>query len=82
MSSSTAVPDGLPVDVEVTTVAADDVLVVPVDALLALAGGGYAVEVDDGGGSTHLVRVDLGVFADDLVAVTGDLAAGDQVVLP
>jgi peptidoglycan hydrolase-like protein with peptidoglycan-binding domain len=82
MSGGETVPDGLPVDVKVTTVAADDVLAVPVEALLALAGGGYAVEVDDGGGSTHLVRVDLGVFADDMVAVTGDLTTGDQVVLP
>ena len=76
------VADGLPVDVEVTTVAADDVLAVPVEAVLALAGGGYAVEVSDGGGATHLVRVELGVFADDFVAVTGDIEAGDQVVVP
>jgi hypothetical protein len=82
MAGSTTVPDGLPVDVQVVTVAADDVLVVPVDALLALAGGGYAVEVSDGAGATHLERVDLGVFADDLVAVTGDVEAGDQVVVP
>jgi peptidoglycan hydrolase-like protein with peptidoglycan-binding domain len=82
MAEGTSVPDGLPVDVEVTTVAADGVLVVPVNALLALAGGGYAVEVSDGGGATHLVGVGLGVFADDLVAVTGAIAAGDQVVVP
>jgi len=82
MSDSTSVADGLPVDVEVTTVAADDVLVVPVEALLALAGGGYALEVSDGGEATHLVRVDLGVFADDLVAVTGDIEDGDEVVVP
>jgi peptidoglycan hydrolase-like protein with peptidoglycan-binding domain len=82
MAEGADVADGLPVDVEVTTVAADDVLVVPVNALLALAGGGYALEVSDDGGATHLARVDLGVFADDLVAVTGDIAAGDQVVVP
>jgi len=82
MADGANVPDGLPVDVEVTTVAADGVLVVPVDALLALAGGGYALEVSDGGAATHLVAVDLGVFADDLVAVTGDVNAGDQVVVP
>jgi peptidoglycan hydrolase-like protein with peptidoglycan-binding domain len=82
MSGTTTVADGLPVDVEVTTVAADDVLAVPVEALLALAGGGYALEVSDGDAATHLVRVELGVFADDLVAVSGDIEAGDQVVMP
>ena len=64
----------------VTTVAADDVLAVPVESLLALAGGGYALEVAGGDGTTRLVRVELGVFADDMVAVTGEIAAGDQVV--
>jgi len=82
MSGDPAVPDGLPVDVVVTIVAADDVLAVPVEALLALAGGGYALEVAVADGTTDLVRVDLGVFADDVVAVTGDVEAGDQVVVP
>ena len=54
----------------------------PVEALLALAEGGYAVEVDDGGAATHLVGVELGVFADGWVEVTGDVEAGDQVVVP
>jgi peptidoglycan hydrolase-like protein with peptidoglycan-binding domain len=82
MAGDGAVPDGLPVDVHVTTVAASDVLVVPVEALLALSGGGYALEVANGDGTTHLVKVTLGDFADDLVAVTGDVEAGDQVVTP
>ena len=30
--------------------------------------------------ATHLVAVELGVFADGMVEVTGDVAAGDQVV--
>ena len=57
-------------------------LAVPVEALLALAEGGYAVEVSDGDGTTHLVGVELGVFADGLVEITGDVEAGDQVVVP
>ena len=32
-------------NVEITTESVENVLAVPVDALLALAGGGYAVEV-------------------------------------
>jgi peptidoglycan hydrolase-like protein with peptidoglycan-binding domain len=82
MTGGAAVPDGLPVDVEVTTVAAGGVLAVPVEALLALAGGGYALEVADADGTTHLVKVALGEFADDMVAVTGDVKPGDRVVTP
>ncbi|MFB8230174.1 efflux RND transporter periplasmic adaptor subunit [Cellulosimicrobium sp. NPDC055967] len=60
----------------------DDVLTVPVAALLALAEGGYAVErVDDGGSS--LVAVETGLFSDGRVEVAGTgLAAGDRVVVP
>jgi multidrug efflux pump subunit AcrA (membrane-fusion protein) len=58
------------------------VLAVPVNALLALAEGGYAVEVDRGG-RRELVGVTLGLFADGLVEVKGHgLAAGDRVVVP
>lgn len=55
-------------------------LAVPVEAVLALAEGGYALEVADETGATHLVRVELGVFADGMVEVRGDLTPGDQVV--
>jgi hypothetical protein len=80
LGADAAMPDGLPVSVVVTIVAAEDVLAVPVEAVLALAEGGYALEVADGGGATHLVPVELGVFADGMVEVTGDVADGDQVV--
>ncbi|MEN3362703.1 MAG: hypothetical protein V7637_6685 [Mycobacteriales bacterium] len=59
-------------------------LTVPVNALLALAGGGYAVEVDRAG-SRQLVPVQVGLFDDDagLVQVTGaGVAAGQHVVVP
>jgi multidrug efflux pump subunit AcrA (membrane-fusion protein) len=74
-----------PVEVTITTGRVADALVVPVDALLAQASGGYAVEVIDAGGHHHLVTVSLGVFDDaaGLVQVTGTgLAAGQHVVVP
>jgi hypothetical protein len=56
------------------------VLTVAVEALLALREGGYAVEVVSGAGS-RLVAVQLGLFADGRVEVTGDgLAEGVRVV--
>lgn len=76
-----AVFDSSPVDVLVTAEMAEDVLTVPVDALLALAEGGYAVERVRGG-RTVLVGVETGAFADGYVQVTGELAAGDEVVVP
>jgi multidrug efflux pump subunit AcrA (membrane-fusion protein) len=75
--------DEAPVDVDIVTNEALAVKAVPVTALLALAEGGYAVEVVDGPGATHLVGVEPGLFADGWVEVTADgLAVGDQVVVP
>ena len=74
--------DGLPVDVTAKIVSAEGVVAVPVEAVLALAEGGYAVEVGLADGTTRLVGVELGVFADGYVEVTGEVAAGDQVVVP
>jgi len=77
--------DQAPVLVGLETGRAQGALVVPVTALLALAGGGYAVEVVDAEGQHHLVAVTPGIFDDSggLVAVTGDgLAAGQRVVVP
>lgn len=72
--------DEAPVDVDVVTSRAEDVLAVPVEALLALAEGGYAVEVAEAGG-TRLVGVEIGTFADGLVEIIGDVAPGDRVVV-
>lgn len=77
--------DQAPVTVSITTASAPDALVVPVDALLARSGGGYAVEEVTGTGRHYLVPVSLGLFdnADGLVQVTGaGLAAGQHVVVP
>ncbi len=75
--------DEAPVDVEVISDRADGVLAVPVTALLALAEGGYAVEVVADDGSTYLVAVDPGLFADGFVEVTSSgLEEGMEVVVP
>jgi peptidoglycan hydrolase-like protein with peptidoglycan-binding domain len=73
--------DEAPVTVAVITDRADDVIAVPVEALVALAEGGYGVEVEDGSG-TRLVAVEPGFYADGLVAVTGEVEPGDRVVVP
>ena len=77
--------DQAPVQVTITTASVTNALSVPVDALLAEAGGGYTVEVTGPGGLHHLVPVSVGLFDDaaGLVQVTGSgLSAGQQVVVP
>jgi len=73
----------VPVEVTITTGSVSDVLIVPVDALLAQPGGGYAVEVTGPGGH-HLVKVAPGLFDDaaGTVQVTGNLTPGQRVVVP
>jgi multidrug efflux system membrane fusion protein len=74
--------DQAPVEVGVVRESRQDVLVVPVTALLALASGGYAVEIPEGG-ETRLVRVEVGLAADGWVEISGDgLRAGTTVVVP
>jgi hypothetical protein len=77
--------DQAPVNVSITTASASHVLVVPVDALLALAGGGYALEEVAADGRHSLQSVTTGLFddADGIVQVSGSgLAAGERVVVP
>jgi Putative peptidoglycan binding domain len=77
--------DQAPVNVLITTTSVTNALVVPVNALVALAGGGYAVEEVTASGTHQLLPVTPGLFDDQagLVQVTGSgLAAGQQVVVP
>ena len=75
-------PGNGPVEIFLVRHEREDVLAVPVNALLALLEGGYALErVTDSGGIT-LVPVEVGLFADGWVEVRGDVAAGDEVVVP
>ncbi len=74
--------DGAEVTVNVVRQTRPDVLSVPVDALLALREGGYALELVAPDGSSYLVGVEVGLFDDDGVEVRGDIEAGDVVVVP
>lgn len=70
------------VDVELTGSQREDVLAVPVTALLALAGTGYALEVPQEDGTTDLVPVEPGMYADGYVEVSGDgIDEGTEVVV-
>src|ERR1700722_18651228 len=77
--------DQAPVNVSITNATVTNVFTVPVDALLALANGGYAVEEIAANAEHHLVAVTLGLFddAEGKVQVSGSgLAAGQRVVVP
>ena len=69
--------DQAPVDVGFAVEERKDVLAVPVKALVARQGGGYAVETPSG----QFVTVEPGLYADDYVEVSGDgLREGMRVV--
>jgi len=71
--------DRAAVGVAFTASQRENVLTVPVAALLGLAEGGYGVQVVDDAGS-HIVAVETGLFADGKVEVSGDgLTAGAKV---
>ncbi|MFF4652723.1 peptidoglycan-binding protein [Streptomyces sp. NPDC001380] len=56
------------------------VLAVPVEALLALSGGGHGVEIVDAAGAGHVVAVRPGLYADGKVEISGaGLAEGVKV---
>jgi hypothetical protein len=76
--------DRAPVQVDIRTGGVKSALSVPVTALVGRSGGGFAVEVVRAGGQRELVAVKLGLFdgTDGRVQVAGDLAEGDDVVVP
>ena len=74
--------DQAPVDVEVRTDTRENVLAVPVGALIALPGGGYGVSVLGSGGEVADVAVETGMFAGGLVEIEGDVEEGADVVVP
>jgi hypothetical protein len=74
--------DQAPVNVNITTQTVDNVLAVPVDALLAVQGGGYGVAVVTGK-TSHLAGVTTGLYSDTLVQVSGSgISSGTLVEVP
>ena len=79
--TATGTGQNVAVQVSLVTQSVRDVLAVPIAALLALAGGGYGVEVAGPDGDARLVGVTTGLFANSLVQVSGPgIRAGMKVV--
>lgn len=77
--------DEAPVSVALARTTRRNVLAVPVQALLARSGGGYAVRVAGRGttGGSAEVRVEPGLYADGWVELLGGaVQAGDRVEVP
>ncbi|MFF5295296.1 efflux RND transporter periplasmic adaptor subunit [Paractinoplanes globisporus] len=76
--------DAAPVRVQITTAGVKNALIVPVTSLVGVGTGGFAVERVGDAGGRETVPVKLGLFDDSagMVQVTGDLKAGDRVVVP
>lgn len=64
-----------------TVVDASDVLIVPTSALLAVAEGGFAVEVVEDG-QTRLVPVEVGKVVNAQAEISGAVEPDDLVVMP
>jgi peptidoglycan hydrolase-like protein with peptidoglycan-binding domain len=74
--------DQAPVDVTLVSAKADNVLTVPVSALVALAEGGYGIQVVTGATTTY-VAVQTGMFANGRVEISGPgITAGTVVGVP
>ncbi|WP_137994112.1 peptidoglycan-binding protein [Streptomyces vilmorinianum] len=74
--------DQSPVTVDLTGETRKDVLSVPVNALLALPGGGFGVQVVENG-TARDVAVELGMFGQGRVEISGDgLREGMKVGVP
>jgi hypothetical protein len=76
--------DEAPVDVIVISNSVEDVMAVPVSALVALLEGGYAVEMDAGNGSPQYIGVEVGFFgSNNLIQIISDqIQPGDMVLVP
>jgi len=77
--------DQAPVQISITQGSAKNAFIVPVDALLPLSTGGYALEVIGAKGVHTLEPVNLGLFddANEQVQVSGPgVHAGQRIVVP
>jgi len=81
-SGATGMGVNVQVQVSLAVQSARGVLAVPVSALLALAGGGYGLEVVTASGVHRLVAVTAGLFASGQVQVSGPgITTGTRVVV-
>jgi peptidoglycan hydrolase-like protein with peptidoglycan-binding domain len=81
-SGATGTGTNVVVQVSLAVQSARGVLAVPVTALLALAGGGYGLEVVTPSGAHHVTGVIPGLFASGQVQVSGPgITAGTRVVV-
>lgn len=71
LGAGAAVLDQAPVQVAFVAQKKEDVLAVPVSALLALAEGGYGLQVVTPGGGRKIIAVTTGMFAQGKVEVSG-----------
>lgn len=77
--------DQAPVEVSITAGSTKNAFIVPIDALVALADGGYALEVIGPRGVHRLEPVTLGLFddANEQVQVSGTgVVASQRIVIP
>ena len=80
--SATGTGSGTAVQVSLTSQSVANVLAVPIAALLALAGGGYGLEVITPSGHHQLVGVTTGIFTGSQVQVSGPgIRAGMKVAV-
>ncbi|MGW4201854.1 peptidoglycan-binding protein [Streptomyces sp. NPDC004726] len=68
------------VDVSLKAETRENVLVVPINALVARQGGGYAVDVVGPDGEVRPTPVEVGMFADSMVEISGKGIADGTVV--
>jgi hypothetical protein len=82
-SAGKQLPESGGVRIEARGSTSKDVLSVPVAAVIAgKTASEYAVEVPSANGETKRVPVTVGLVADGRAAIEGDLAPGDDVVVP
>jgi peptidoglycan hydrolase-like protein with peptidoglycan-binding domain len=77
--SSLGLLDQAPVSVTLVSATVENVLTVPVAALVALAEGGFGVQVVIGS-TSHYVAVQLGMFANGRVQISGDSVTEGMLV--
>jgi multidrug efflux system membrane fusion protein len=74
--------DQSPVTVKVEEILERGANAVPISSLLALAEGGYAVEVFESNGTVKLLGVELGTFHGNQVSISRGLKPGQSVIVP